>query len=636
MSDFEQNDNKIDKEIAKSQPKERAEDSKPIQIEPHKNLSQRETEDKMRDKLLGWFDDWDIRRKPRETLWTEIYKKYFTLIEKSKTPTRSSITQPMVFQIIESALPKIVNSIFNNDNKFFDVLTIDPDDLDEKARAAAIKRLLEVQLEKSRFFEKFVDFAKQMLLYGTSFMKVYWDVERRWLWERTPKREMETAGGFVIGERIVWDEQKSYKVTKRQPGLEVLDILDVYPDPDAMTEQDGRGVFIRSWISRDELKEMGQGKYPVYGNVDRLEEQRGGAESYLESRSDRMSPRGLDSSSKNRKNQVELLEFWGEMDLDGDGIKEPAVITVADRQVVVRAKANPFHHQKRPLVRGVMFPVHMELYGIGIVEPVMSQVNELDTLRRQRLDNINQILNAMWQADPMADVELDTLVSAPNQVILSSPLDAVKKLDTPDVTGNAFNEAQIVKQDIQEATTPASIQGTPDSGRLGRTARGAQLIIGQALEKFGMGTKLVEEMGIREVLQMFYDLDLQFIDTDDVLQSPLLYREIAAMQLTPEDIRANIRFKLVGISELVGTEAKINQIISFMSVFGKVLAPETIEQLAKKVWKLQGFSADEIQMMGMQPPGGTQSVVDPSMGNAVTGQVMNQGAQAAPPATPQQ
>jgi len=635
MSDFEINEEKMDKEITKTQPKERAEDSAPIQITAKKGLTDRQAEDKIKDRLMEWFNDWDIRRKPRENMWNQIYRKYFTTIEKTKTPSRSSITQPIIFQVVEAALPKMVNSLFNNENKFFDVLTIDPDNLDEKARAAAIKRLLEVQLEKADFFEKFVDFAKQMMLYGTSFMKVFWDVERKWVWDRTPKREVETAGGFVIGERIKWEERKHYAVTKRQPGVEVLDILDVYPDPDIENEQEGRGIFLRSWVSRNELKEMGQGKYPVYGNVDRLDEEANGAESYQESRSDRFTPRGIHSLSKNRKNQVELLEFWGEMDLDGDGIKEPAVITVADRQVIVRAKANPFHHQKRPIVRGVMYPVPKELYGIGLVEPVLSQVDELDTLRRQRIDNINQSLNAMWQADPTADVELDTLVSAPNQIILSSPLDAVKKLDQPDVTNNAFNEAQMVKSDIEQATAPASVQGTPDSGRLGRTARGAQLIIGQALEKFGMSTKLVEEMGIRKLLNMFYDLDLQFIDTDDVLQSPKLYREIAAMGLTPEDIRANIKFKLVGISELVSSEAKINQIISFMSVFGKVLAPETIEQLAKKVWKLQGFSTEEIALMGAQVPPGTENTVDPNLSNAIVGQATNQGTSAAPPSIPQ-
>lgn len=636
MSDDNLDLEKIDKEISESQPRERMEHSEPIQIEAEEGLTKEQTADKIRDKLMGMFNDWEIRRQPRENLWNEIYRKYFTVIEKTKVPTRSNITQPVTFRVIEAAMPKLVNSIFNNENKFFDVSTIDPEDLDEKARALAIRRLLEVQLDKAKFFRKFVDFTKQLLLYGTSFFKVFWDVEREWVWERFPVRKLETSNGFVIGERIEWKEEKNYKIIKRQPGIEVLDILDVFPDPKATDEQNGKGVFLRSWISRDELKEMGQGKFPVYGNTEKLDDTHSGAESKRETRTERLSPRGLHTGAPRKKDEVELLEFWGKMDIDRDGIKEEVQVVIADRSVVIKAQGNPFHHQKRPIVRGVMFPVPLEFYGLGMVEPVLSQIEEMNTLRRQRLDNINQALNAMWKADPTADVELDTLISAPNQVILSSPLDAVERLETNDVTASAFQEAGLVEQDIEKATAPASIQGTPDSGRLGRTARGAQLIIGQALERFGMSTKLIEEMGLREILEMMLALDHQFVDSDDVLQDPFLYREIADLKLTPEDIRANIRFKLVGISELVSTESKINQIISFMSVFGKVLSPQTIQQLAKKVWKLQGFSPEEIELAGAAPPGGTQSIVDPALGNAISGQAGNQGLQAGPPATPQQ
>ena len=72
-----------------------------------------------------------------------------------------------------------------------------------------------------------------------------------------------------------------------------------------------------------------------------------------------------------------------------------------------------------------------------------------------------------------------------------------------------------------------------------------------------------------------------------------------------------------------------------MSVFGKVLAPETIEQLAKKVWKLQGFSTEEIALMGAQVPPGTENTVDPNLSNAIVGQATNQGTSAAPPSIPQ-
>lgn len=630
--DQNQNLEKTNKELAEAQSVERAEHIEPLRIEAVDGKTKKQRELEINGKLMGWFNDWDTRRKTRENQWIEFYKSYFSVPERFKVPTRSSITQPMAFKIIEAAVPKLANSLFTQGNKFFEAKAINPDNLDDLARAKAITKLLEVQLNKLKFYPKFIDFVKQLLLYGTSFFKVFWEVEHNWVWERTSKRVQQTVEGFDIGEKIEWSEEKKYTAIKRQPGVEVLDIMDVYPDPDIINEQEGRGIFLRSWISREELRELGQGRFPVYGNIDQLDVEASGSESYLESRSRRLSPRGLNASTQNRQNEVELLEFWGRMDLDGDGIKEECQIILADRQVVVRAVANPFHHQKRPIVRGVMFPVPNEFYGLGMIEPVKSQIDELNTLKRQRLDNINQNLNAMWQVDPTMDVELDTLISAPGQIILSSPLDAVKKLETPDVTANAFNEAAILQKDIESATTPASIQGTPDSGRLGRTARGAQLIIGQALEKFGMATKLLEEMTLEPLLEMMYQLNLQFIDDEDVLRSPTLYREIADLELAPEDIRANIMFELAGISDLVSTESKINQLIAFKNSFADVLAPESNQALAKLMFKLQGFNPDEILLSQAQTAPGTE---DTGAADAVAAQVANQGAQAGPPQLPQ-
>lgn len=624
---------KIDKEMTKAHGLEKAEDSRPIRIESKNGVDRDERERQIVDRLMGWFNKWEANRTPREEMWTQIYKHYFSISENYKTFTRSKITVPVIFQIIEAALPKLVNTIFSNENKFFDVVATNTEDAEAQLRAELIRRVLELQLDKSNFFVKFLDFTKQLLLYGTSYFKVHWCAEKDWVWERVPERQKASIFGFPLGETIKWTEEKKYTYTKRQPDVDVLDILDVYADPNARHEQDGKGVFIRSWIDKDEFKELAQGKYPVYGNLEKVELDSGSGESFTESRSERLAPRGI--SSARSKDQIELLEFWGKMDIDGDGIKEEAVIVIADRTVIVKAKANPFHHQKRPIVRSVLIPVPNEFYGLGLVEPVLSEVHELNTLRRQRLDNINQVLNAMWQADPTADVELDTLISAPNNVILSSPLDAVKRLETPDITANAFNEASVVQQDIERATTPASVQGAPDSGRLGRTARGAQLIIGQALEKFGMATKLLEEMALRPVLEQFYQLDLQFISSDDVLRNPRLYGPLVDLEITPEQLRTNFEFKLVGISELVGSEAEVNQIVSFMSIFGKVLAPETIEAMARKVWKIMGFVPDEIKLAMEAPPQGTEGVVDPNLSNAITGQSTNQGSASAPPSVPQ-
>jgi hypothetical protein len=580
-------------------------------------------QDELVKKLFGEFQLWENWRRPYESIWNRIYKLYLgSSFDEIKTTTRAKIQVPIVFQVIESALPKLMNTIFGSE-EFFDVI---PEQNKDFALAKLIKILITFQLGQADFFVKFMDFAKQLLLYGTSYFYVYWKKERKWVWERKAVRKPMTIMGWLLGQDIEWTESKSYKVVENRPEIEVLDILDVFPDPDAQHDQDGQAVWMRSWISYDELKEAAAGKYPIYTNIPDKSNLGNRTQNFSISRSERMAARGTSEVRVADSNKCEILTRWGRYDLDDDGIKEETQIVLLDGKYLIHADANPFHHQKRPIIKSVLFNVVKEWFGIGLIEPAISLVHELNTLRRQRLDNIHQSINRMFSVNSYADIDLSTLVSSPGGIILrgENPQD-IMMLDQPDVTQNAYNEATIVQNDIQNVTAPAATQGTQTNGALGRTAKGAQLLVGQALEKFGLATKMQEEMAIKKILRRFHQLNLQFIDDDEVFSLTGYYGGIFNQQVTPEMIRADVTFEMKGISELTNKESKINQAISFMGIFGKVLAPETISTIAKQVWELMGFNPDGINIAAVQPmPPEPQQGGDPSQ--AIQGQVQQQGA----------
>jgi hypothetical protein len=553
------------------------------------------------EKLMKEFTTYEDARKPYEMVWMECYRMYVNAVENLTTPTRAKIFIPAVFQVIEAAVPKILSVIFGGPT-FFEVV---PDNKKLQNQADVIQILLEYQLAQSDFFLKFIDFTKQLLLYGTSYFKIYWKVRRAWVWKRTPVRGVRTILGFKISDNAIlnWKEEKSYEVVERRPEIDVLDVLDVFPDPEATTEKDAKAIWVRSWMDIETVREMGQGQFPVFDPVQSQRTDLTGAKSMGETRVYRKTARGISATTGSSKDQVEILERWGLYDLDGDGVREECLFVIANRTVLLRAIPNPFHHQKKPIIRSVLFPVPLEWYGIGLVEPVIPLQHELNTLRRQRLDNINMAINRMWKVNSYADIDLEALVSSPNGIILTDDMEAIDTLPTTDVTTGAYNEAAIVQNDIENATAPKSVQGSPDNGRLGRTAKGAELIIGQALEKFGVVVKLIEESAVKRTLRMYHQLNLQFIDDDDVMQQTGqgMYGHLFSQKVTPEMIRSEVIFKMKGISEIIGSEGKINQIVAFMGVFGPTLAPESIEALMKKMWGLMGFDKDEVNLVAVAP-----------------------------------
>lgn len=554
------------------------------------------------------FTKWDSWRKPWENLWNECYKLYLNIAEMMKTPTRARVFIPAVFQVIEAAVPKVMTLIFG-DTEFFDVVSDDPK---LQGFADIIKRLLKYQLMKADFFLKFIDFVKQLLMYGTSYFYVYWKVERKWVHKRTPIRGPKMFLGFKVSDNAIvgWKEEKVYEVTERRPEVEVLDVLDVFPDPEARSEKDSRAIWIRSWMDLSEVKELGAGNYPVFDPTNVLRIEHGNKNTLSESRQVRNSMRGLQTGYVD-SSQVEILTRWGLCDLDGDGIREETLIVIANRKYLMRAMPNPFDHQKRPVLKSTLFPVPLEWFGIGLIEPIIPLQHELNTIRRQRLDNVNLILNRMWKVNSFADIDMETLVSSPNGIILTDDMNAVEALETANVTQDAYNEAVMIQNDIESTTTPKSIQGTPNNGTLGRTAKGAQLIIGQALEKFGTATKLTEESGIKRMLRMMLQLDQQFLDSDEALNDPGSYGKLftqLAFPVTPEIIRTEVAFQMKGISEMVNNEGKINQLISFQGVYGPALSPDSTSTLMKKMWKLMGFDPDEVNLSAVAPlPQNTQA-----------------------------
>lgn len=638
MEHTEAQNKKLDKEISKAQQDMGSlQEANPIQIgvkpTSDKSLVMQELIVKT---LVDKLADWENWRKPKDNMWDQIYRLFFNKDGQATLPTRAKIFVPMIFKIVESGVPLITNTIFSSEN-LFDVVPTNPKDADI---AELIKILLTYQLGQANFFPKFIDFVKQLCLYGTSYFKVYWKVTRKWVWERTPIREDVNLFGIKLPAKITgWKEEKKYKVTERRPEIDVLDVLDVFPDPSAANEREGEGVFIRTWMSAEDLREMGAGKIPVFANTDKPAVTAKNKSSVDTSRSNRLTTRGLSSVLPTKARGVEVIEWWGKYDLDGDGIREECYIVIANRSVLLKAVSNPFHHQKRPIVRSVLFNVPMEWYGIGLVEPIMDQQHELNTVRRQRLDNVNMVLNRMWKVLDTGDVDTTQLMSAPGHYLLVGQMDALEPLETKDVTQTAYQEAGALMQEMHDATVSRGASGNPESGRLGRTASGARLLVGQSLEKFSLAIRLIEETAVKRTLRMMHQLNLQMIDDDDVLRDPGMYGHLFDQDMTPEAIRAEVRFEMKAASEMISSEAKINQLASFLGMSKDVLEGSSISEVLKMIWKLMGFDPDKIKLTGqtappIPPAGGPLPAGDggTSPDDALANEIARNGAESPPSA----
>lgn len=559
-------------------------------------------------------------RKAYEILWWQIYVAYMNGNVTTRTPTRSKVFIPLIFQIIEIATPKLISFTSGTEN-MFDVV---PNDINEQDIARNIERLLADQLDKNEFSDKYETFLKQLLLYGTSYFWVDWEVEWKWRASRVPKKMQYVDDQGINQTKTTYENVKRYEIAGRRPKVTVLDVLDVYPQQDKADVKDNQYVFIRKFIDRKEFSRICDSPQPYFGNKD-MALSTGTSQKYQETRQWRKTARGEISTTQSK--DIELMEVWGHWDLDGDGREEPCQIVIANRQIVVRAVPNPFDHQEVPLVKVNFCKVPLEWYGIGLVEPVLSLQNETNLVRRQRLDNVNLLINQMYKVLATdTSVDIDKLTATPSGVVLVDDMNNVQGLERKDVTGSAYQDAQMIQQDMFNATVPASLTGNIDDmqGNKGAVGVGvAKVAVSQALEKFATAAKAIETKGIKKVLQLFYMLDLQYLTNSAVIRA--FYGHIFPQPdiVSPAMIRtaAGVNFKLTVLSEMVNRDQKVNQMSTFYTLAQAQLDPNSIDTILKQIWELMGFDSKDIRANGLNqtPAAGGAPNGMPGPGGAAPG-----------------
>jgi hypothetical protein len=542
-------------------------------------------------------------RKPYEIyLWYPIYLAWVNGQTIAKTPTRSKIFVPLISQIINNGLPKMI-SFTSGTDALFDTV---PADVKEAPIANNIKNLITDQLQKAKFSRKWATFMQQMLMYGTSYFHVSWKVEWKHVIQRVPKvtgQKVDPLTG-INTDVTEYVEEKKYKIVGRRPEITVLDVLDVFPAQDHFSVDDQPGIFIRSFINQKKFEQVCDAPQPYFANKDATMKT-GKSMKYQESRQFRKVARN--EMATIQPEDIELMEYWGPYDLDGDGIDEEVQIVIANRQIVVRAVPNPYFEQTRPIFKSVFVENPLEWFGTGLVEPVLYTQNEINTLRRQGLDINNVSINPMWLVDSGGTVTLDKLFTKPNGVILTSDMNGVKRLDPVAINQNVYQNVQTLMAEAFNATVPPTLTGGLDDLK-GGSSGGVGAVrtnVSQALEKFAVAAKHIEEEVLDPMLNFIYQLDLQYLNDAEDIRA--FYGKLfpEPQLVTPAMITAQVNFKFNALSEMLGKDVKISQLLAFTnSAFFASLTPDAQQTIIKQLWEMYGFDPDQINVTGAtQLPG---------------------------------
>lgn len=419
-------------------------------------------------------------RRPKEDRWKRWLDLYYSQSAKRPTGT-ANIFVPATFTIVETLVPHLANAYINN-KKPVELYGRSPED---HQFAEQNKQILEYQLNQQLFILEYVLTLRQAIQLGTA---------------------------------IAFTSQR-FDEDYDMPYHEMVDLFDFWPDPYARDIDDCRSVFTRKMVSLEELKAKG---YKTQGlendlilsglnNTENIQTSGINIENQNPYGPDGQSSE--DNLSKNKyKKDVELLIRWTDKDYT----------IVANQKFLMKQAENPFLHKKKPFTRYVLIPQSNSFYGIGLIEPIESLQNELNTKRNQRLDEVNLSIHQMWMVKPDALKDTNQLKMRPGGIIevdADRPMsDVIQPVPVNNFTGNALQEEGICKSDIQNTSgIDDNIQGKYDVGKQ-VTATEFRAKMGQATNRIDFYFKLMAQTGLKRQITLHIQLNNQFIQTPQVIR----------------------------------------------------------------------------------------------------------------------
>jgi hypothetical protein len=523
---------------------------------------------------------------PKVIDWLKLYNSVQVELPDAED-WRSNVFVPYTYILITQIVPKLRKALFGES----EFITCE----------ARSERFMNVENKMARWMEaklhedKFEEVSRTAILaackYPIAPMKVRW-VEKT----KTVKGVKKILG--VFNKKTV--EQK----TVRKAVIESIEYWDFWWDPLGTTNENCKDFVHRTLRNFEHIQTLGNSGF--YKNTADLQ-----PGSYPNDIAQIRQEIDLYQTAKETQagtgyNEVELLEYWGKYDIDGDGVQEDIIVTVGNRSVFMKCQLNTYRDgQKqieglRPLVEDGQYA------GMPLIKVLESPQNELNTIRNQRLDNRNFQLGKKWMMREDAEIDTVGFSGGPGTVIKVENFDDVKEIIFKDVSTTASIEEANVKTEMQQ------VSGAPDFLKLPDSATGVNVVSAETANRFDdMFDNL--RLQFETILNMWFSQYYMFASEEEIfsLVDPVTGKRVFD-KVTPDELAGEYYFRLKP-SSAGATLQKQQLLVQVLNILGK---DPSINQRALKRGVLNAFKFNNVDEI-LTPPPPTPAPVSPGMPGAV-------------------
>ena len=420
--------------------------------------------------VMSKCEDW---RDYYESNYEDSFEEYYRLwrgqwdpSDSQRASERSRIISPALQQAVESNVAELEEATFGR-GKWFDIADDVADS--QKQDALVLRKKLSEDFETCKVRKAVAECLINSAVFGTGVGEIVLEEVK----EMAPATEPIMGGdlqavGVNITDRVV---------VKLKPVLPQNFLI----DPVATSVEDAYGVAVDEFVSRH--------------SVEILQEQGVYREAMIESAAPDTDLEPDQDLTIYNDDKVRLTKYYGlvpkellekeDVEVEEDSMYVEAIVVIANGGVLLKAEANPYMMNDRPVVAFPWDVVPGRFWGRGVCEKGYNSQKALDTELRARIDALSLTIHPMLAVDATRLPRGAKPEVRPGKMILTNgdPREVLQPFNFGQVSQITFGQAAALQQMVQQATGAVDSAGIAGQVNGEATAAGISMSLGAIIKR---------------------------------------------------------------------------------------------------------------------------------------------------------
>ena len=496
---------------------------------------------------------------------------------------KSKIVSKDIKKQLEWMLPSITDPFLSTS----DVIKCNPVTYEDGKSARQNELLLNTQFcRKFNRYNFIMKATKVLVTEGSVVIQTGWDYE-----EEEVEAEVEVINVDENGREFVDTEiSMQTNVIRNQPTAVVCRNEDIFIDPTCMDDMEKcQFVIHRYESSLNALKQDGR-----YENLDKVEAAQYNLTNdpqYL-----REDQSYFEFKDKPRKKFV-VHEYWGNYDIDGDGIAEPIVCAWVGN-TLIRLESNPYPDKKPPFIIVPFSAVPFHMFGEALAETIGDNQKIKTAITRGMVDNMAKSNNAVvaTRKGALDPVNRKKFLKGENFEFNGTPGDFWQG-SYNQLPSSAFDMLNLQNNEIESQTGVKSFSGGLSGNALGSTATGARgALDATATRRLNLVRNMSENM-IKPIMRKWMAYNAEFLEEEEVIR----ITNDEYVPIRRDDLAGKIDID-ISISTSEDNAAKSQELSFLLQTVGPSEDPSIRREIMAQIMDLMRMPEQAKKIRDYQPP----------------------------------